>query len=71
MCTWAQWGLWMPWDPEAYKTGKVEYLEEELNELMAKKKNNEDKAKDYFDNRVKDAKRKAIEDNIKKGRRNG
>ena len=23
-------GMWMPWDPEAYKTGRVEYLEEEL-----------------------------------------
>jgi len=22
-------GLWMPWEPEAYKTGKVEYKEEE------------------------------------------
>ena len=21
-------GMWMPWHPEAYKTGKVEYLEE-------------------------------------------
>ena len=21
-------GLWMPWDPEAYKTGRVEYMEE-------------------------------------------
>ena len=23
-------GMWMPWDPDAYKTGRVEYLEEEL-----------------------------------------
>ena len=64
-------GIWMPWDPEAYKTGRVEYLEEELNELMAKKKKNEDKAKDYFDNRIKDAKRKAIEDNKKKAEETG
>ena len=27
-------GLWMPWEPEAYKTGRVEYMEEELNKLM-------------------------------------
>ena len=30
-------GMWMPWEPEAYKTGKVEYLEKELNELMSEK----------------------------------
>ena len=28
-------GMWMPWEPEAYKTGRVEYLEEELNQLMS------------------------------------
>ena len=27
-------GTWVPFHPEAYKTGKVEYLEEELNALM-------------------------------------
>ena len=27
-------GMWMPWEPEAYKTGRVEYLEDELNQLM-------------------------------------
>jgi hypothetical protein len=64
-------GIWMPWDPEAYKTGRVEYLEEELNELMAKKNKNETKAKDYFDNRVKDAKKQAIEDNKKKAEETG
>ena len=31
-------GLWVPFHPEAYKTGKVEYLEKELNELMYEKK---------------------------------
>ena len=30
-------GMWMPFHPEAYKTGRVEYLESELNELMAEK----------------------------------
>jgi len=64
-------GLWMPWDPEAYKTGRVEYLEEELNELMSKKKNNEGKARDYFNQRVKDAKVKAIEDNKRKAEESG
>ena len=56
-------GLWMPWDPEAYKTGKVEYLEDELNQLMHEKKKNEAKAKDEFDKRVKESKVEAIEKN--------
>lgn len=56
-------GVWMPFHPEAYKTGRVEYIEDELNQLMHEKKNNEDKAKEEFDKRVKEAKRKAIEEN--------
>ena len=56
-------GMWMPWDPEAYKTGKVEYLEDELNQLMHEKKKNEAKAKDEFDKRVKKSKLDAIEKN--------
>jgi hypothetical protein len=34
-------GIWMPFHPEAYKTGRVEYLEEELNQLMNEKTKNE------------------------------
>ena len=64
-------GMWMPWEPEAYKTGRVEYLEDELNSLMAKKKENEDKAKDYFEQRVKDSKKKAIEENIELAKETG
>ena len=64
-------GIWMPWDPEAYKTGRVEYLEEELNELMSKKKENENKAKDYFNQRVKESKIKAIEENKRKSLESG
>jgi hypothetical protein len=64
-------GLWMPWEPDAYKTGRVEYLEEELNALMTKKKENEDSAKDYFEQRVKDSKKKAIEENIQKAEATG
>jgi len=56
-------GLWMPWDPDAYKTGKVEHLEEELNNLMSQKQKNEEKAKESFDLRVKSAKEQAINDN--------
>ncbi len=64
-------GMWVPWHPEAYKTGKVEYLEEELNELMNEKQKNEQAAKSEFDKRVKDARKQAVEDNIKKAKESG
>ena len=64
-------GLWIPFHPEAYKTGRVEYLEDELNQLMTEKKKNEEKAKEEFDKRVKDAKAKAIEENKKKAIESG
>ena len=64
-------GIWVPWDPEAYKTGKVEYLEEELNALMNEKQKNENTAKNEFEKRVKDAKKKAMEDNINKAKESG
>lgn len=64
-------GLWMPWEPDAYKTGRVEFLEEELNALMTKKKENEESAKEYFDKRVKDTKIKAMEDNKAKALASG
>jgi hypothetical protein len=64
-------GMWMPWEPEAYKTGRVEYLEEELNQLMSEKNKNEANAKDAFEQRVKEAKRKAIDDNIKSAEKTG
>jgi hypothetical protein len=64
-------GMWMPWDPEAYKTGRVEYLEEELNKLMSEKIKNETNAKTTFDQRIKEAKKSAIEDNIKKAEKSG
>jgi len=64
-------GMWMPFHPEAYKTGRVEYMEDELNQLMHEKKKNEEKAKEEFDKRVKEAKQKAIEDNKKKALESG
>ena len=64
-------GLWMPWDPDAYKTGKVEYLEEELNQLMHEKDKNEKDAKMEFDKRIKETKEKAIEDNKRKAEETG
>ena len=64
-------GLWMPWDPDAYRTGRIEYLEKDLNDLMSEKKKNDTAAKDEFDTRIKEAKEKAIEDNIKKAEKSG
>jgi hypothetical protein len=57
-------GVWMPWDPDAYRTGKVDHLEAQLNELMDNKQKNEASAKEYFDKRVKEAKQKAIEEEM-------
>ena len=64
-------GMWMPFHPEAYKTGRVEYLEKELNDLMAEKKKNDEVSKEQFKKRVKDAKQKAIEENIAKASKEG
>tara|TARA_B110001452_G_scaffold267511_1_gene277765 strand:+ start:801 stop:1781 length:981 start_codon:yes stop_codon:yes gene_type:complete len=64
-------GMWMPFHPEAYKTGRVEYLEKELNELMAQKKKNDEVSKEQFAKRVKDSKKNAIEENIKKANISG
>ena len=64
-------GLWMPWEPEAYKTGRVEYLEKELNDLMHEKVKNEEGAKQEFDARVREAKEKAIKDNITNSEKTG
>lgn len=61
-------GMWMPWEPEAYKTGRVEYLEKELNELMNNKVQNEMQAKQEFEARVKETKQNAIEENIQKAK---
>lgn len=64
-------GMWVPFHPEAYKTGRVEYMEETLNELMSEKKKNEEKAKDAFDQRIKETKQRAIEENIEKATASG
>lgn len=58
-------GTWLPWEPDAYKTGRVEYLEDELNQLAHEKKNNEQSAKNAFELRVKETKQKAIDENKK------
>jgi hypothetical protein len=64
-------GMWMPWEPEAYKTGRVEYMEEELNQLMHEKTKNESNAKTAFEQRIKETKKNAIEENIKNAEKSG
>jgi len=64
-------GMWMPFHPEAYKTGKVEYLEKDLNDLMAQKKKNDEISKEQFKQRVKESKQKAIRENIAKAEKEG
>jgi len=62
-------GMWMPWEPDAYKTGRVEYMEDELNKLMQEKGKNQDFAKSTFDKRLKETKKEAIRDNVEKAER--
>lgn len=64
-------GTWLPWEPEAYKTGRVEYMEEELNQIASEKKKNEEIAKSAFEQRVKETKQKAIEENKKNAEKHG
>ena len=64
-------GMWMPWDPEAYKTGRVEHMEDELNQLMHEKIVNESSAKNEFEKHVKETKQKAIEENKKNAEKYG
>ena len=70
-CMLVQLGVWVPFHPDAYKTGKVEYLEKELNELMHEKNKNEEKAKLAFDQRVKESKLNAIDENMKSAEEHG
>jgi hypothetical protein len=64
-------GIWVPWDPDAYKTGRVEHLEEELNALHKEKLKNEEMAKKEFEERIRETKKKAIMENIEKAKKSG
>lgn len=64
-------GVWIPWDPDAYKTGRVEHMEDELNALHAEKMKNEEAAKKEFEERVRETKKKAIMENIEKAKKSG
>jgi hypothetical protein len=64
-------GVWVPWDPDAYKTGRVEHLEEQLNALHKEKLKNEEMAKKEFEERIRETKKKAIMENIEKATKSG
>jgi hypothetical protein len=64
-------GIWIPWDPDAYKTGRVEHMEEELNALHKEKIKNEELAKKEFEERIRETKKKAIMENIEKAKKSG
>ena len=63
--------VWTPLDPDAYKTGRIEFMEEELNQLHHEKLKNEMKAKEEFEKRLYESKRKAIEKNIEEAKKSG
>jgi hypothetical protein len=63
--------VWTPLDPDAYKTGRIEFMEEELNQLHHEKLKNEKKAKEDFEKRVFESKKKAIEKNIELANKTG
>lgn len=64
-------GIWMPWEPNAYKTGKVEYLEKDLNNLMSEKLYNQEISKRDFETRLKENKIATIEENKNKAKKYG
>jgi len=63
--------VWTPLDPDAYKTGRIEFMEDELNQLHHEKLKNEKKAKEDFDKRIFESKKKAIEANIELAKKTG
>jgi len=56
-------GYWLPWDPEPSRVQEQEYAEKELNELMKRYKENQEKRKELFeaekDRKVSEARRQA------------
>lgn len=62
-------GKWLPLDNVIGKD--VKYQESELNTLMEEREKNDIKAKSEFDNRVENAKREAMVENIKKAENTG
>jgi hypothetical protein len=49
----------------------VEFMEDELNQLHKEKMKNEEKAKQDFENRIKETRKKAIQENIELAKKSG
>lgn len=64
-------GKWIPFNPDAFKTGKVVYAEEELNAIMAHKEQKEMIEKVDFDERIHTAKKEAIDRNKDMAKKTG
>jgi hypothetical protein len=64
-------GIWIPWHPDAYKTLRTEYMEDELNHLQHEKNNNERYQREMFEQRVFDSKKNAMEQNQKAAEKHG
>jgi len=64
-------GAWMPVDFEAYKTGRTEHLNDELNELMHKKYDNDNSAKVAHEKRVLETRHRAMDENVKNAEKYG
>jgi len=64
-------GKWMPFNPDAFKTGKVEYIEEELNSIMNYKANKEEIDKVQFEQRIKRERERAVKKNMEKAKETG
>ena len=65
-------GMWNIFHPDAYKTGgRIEYLEDELNQLHHEKLKNETLKNEAFQQRVLETKRNAIRENIELAKKSG
>lgn len=45
-------GYWLPWDPHPHKIDKQEYQEQQLNELVHKYKENQEKKEQHFQENI-------------------
>jgi hypothetical protein len=64
-------GVWNVWDPNPSKVQRSDYLEPELNRLHQEKDKNDAKAKELFEQRRREIKQKAIEENMKLAEQTG
>lgn len=64
-------GVWIPWDPDAYRTGRIEYMKEELNELMHEKNTSDIASKTHFEEEVQKAKHAAVIENTERSKKFG